>query len=67
MRTKDGHTVGEGDHVWAVNGTGPYLIADAGHAGGLVYLQLIGSDTDGLFFAPGDLAFYICKNRPAGY
>ncbi|MEV0643647.1 hypothetical protein AB0I28_00140 [Phytomonospora sp. NPDC050363] len=65
MRTKDGHTVGQGDLVWAVNGTGPYVIADA--EGRLVYLQLVGSDTDGLFFEPGDLALYVCKNRPKGY
>lgn len=28
FRTKDGHTVGLGDTVWAVNGNGPYTLTE---------------------------------------
>lgn len=62
-RTKDGHTVGLGSSVWAINGEGPFTLMkpDSAPPGWVYMVSADGADMR--LAAPEDVAIYYNKVR----
>ncbi|MER6826591.1 hypothetical protein ABT352_11440 [Streptosporangium sp. NPDC000563] len=62
-RTKDGHTVGLGSTVWAINGQGPFKLTkpDSAPPGWVYMVSADGEDMR--LHAPEDVAIYYNRNR----
>lgn len=62
-RTKDGHSVGLGSTVWAINGGGPFTLTKADSAPpGWIYL--VSADGEDMrLHAPEDVGMYYNKVR----
>ncbi|MBQ0862278.1 hypothetical protein [Streptomyces sp. RK75] len=58
-RTKDGHTVGLGSTVWAINGQGPFTLAEPHHSAPLGWICAVSGDGEDIrLHGPEDISLY---------